>query len=343
MAAALLKEQGYDVVGVTLKLYDYANLDFEPPDGGCCTIDLINDARAVCTGLGVPHYVVDLQESFRKNVIEDFIDSYSKGRTPNPCINCNRFVKWGEMLSVADKLGCDYVATGHYARVERNGNEVRLLKARDLNKDQSYALWGIKPDALARTLLPVGEYTKPEIREIAQKYGFRNANRPDSQEICFVPSGDYASVVKKGRGQEDNSLKPGPIFDSEGKQIGEHKGYAFYTIGQRKGFGIAAKIPLYVTRINPADCSITVGTKDHLFTKRFSVIDMNLLLTEFPEIVTVKIRYKHEGNPAKVMLMDNIATVEFCEPERAITPGQSAVFYVKDRVLGGGIIDKLLD
>ncbi|HBC47059.1 MAG TPA: tRNA 2-thiouridine(34) synthase MnmA, partial [candidate division Zixibacteria bacterium] len=187
VAAALLKEQGYNVVGVTLKLYDYATLDFEPPDGGCCSIDLINDARAVCAGLGVPHYVVDLQESFRKNVIEDFIDSYSKGRTPNPCINCNRFVKWGEMLNVADKLGCDYVATGHYARIVRSENEVQLLKARDTNKDQSYALWGIKPEALARTLLPVGEFTKPEIREIAQRHAFRNANRPDSQEICFVP------------------------------------------------------------------------------------------------------------------------------------------------------------
>jgi tRNA-specific 2-thiouridylase len=247
------------------------------------------------------------------------------------------------MLIVADKLGCEYVATGHYARVERNGNEVRLFKARDANKDQSYALWGIKKDALARTLLPVGEFTKPEIREIAKRYNFRNANRPDSQEICFVPSGDYASIVKRGRGENDNSLTPGPIYDTTGNKIGEHKGYAYYTIGQRKGFGIAAKVPLYVTRINPADRSITVGTGEHLLTKRFSVVDINLLASEIPADVTVKIRYKHQGSAARMELNNDMAVVEFCDPERAITPGQSAVFYDGDRVLGGGIIDSLFD
>jgi tRNA-uridine 2-sulfurtransferase len=343
VAAALLLEQGYEVIGVTLKLYDYAELDFEPPDGGCCSLDLINDARAVCAKLGVSHYVIDLQESFRKNVIEKFVDLYSRGRTPNPCIDCNRFLKWGEMLSVADKLGCDYIATGHYARIERIGQSINLLKARDNNKDQSYALWGIGCAALARTLLPVGEFTKPEIREIAQKYGFRNANRPDSQDICFVPTGDYASIVKRIRRTDDLSFQPGPILDTDGKKIGEHKGYAYYTIGQRRGFGIAAKVPLYVTRINPADRSITVGVDEALFLKRFSVIDINLLTPDIPETVTVKIRYKHQGSPARVQLSANGAIVSFMEPERAITPGQSAVFYDGERVLGGGIIDKLLN
>jgi tRNA-uridine 2-sulfurtransferase len=343
VAAVLLKEQGYDVVGVTLKLYDYADLEFEPPDGGCCSIDLINDARSVCAGLNIPHYVIDLQESFRKNVIDNFIESYSKGLTPNPCINCNRFLKWGEMLSVADKLGCEFVATGHYARVSQDGNDIRLLKAKDTNKDQSYALWGIKFEALQRTLLPVGEFTKPEIREIASRHGFRNANRPDSQEICFVPTGNYAAIVEQRKGIGDRSLTPGPIYDTDGNTIGKHKGYAYYTIGQRRGFGIAAPTPLYVTHINPDDCSITVGTKEHLLTKSFSVVDINLLAKELPSEVIVKIRYKHQGSAARVEFSKNSVTVTFIEPERAITPGQSAVFYDGERVLGGGIIDKLLD
>ncbi len=343
VAAALLAEQGYDVIGVTLKLYDYSDLDFEPPNGGCCSLELINDARTVCDRLKVPHYVIDLQESFRKNVIEDFIDSYTRGRTPNPCINCNSFVKWGEMLLTADKLGCEYVATGHYARVKKSDDTTRLLMARDLNKDQSYALWGIKPSALERTLLPVGEFTKPEIREKAARLGFRNASRPDSQEICFVPSGNYADLIHRNRGADDNSLRPGPIYDVNGSKIGEHKGYAYYTIGQRKGFGISAPSPLYVTRINPDDRSIVVGSKEHLLSREFSVVQLNILSSEFPSTVDVKIRYKHNGSPAHVRFAGDSAIVTFVEPERAITPGQSAVFYDGDRVLGGGIIDKVLD
>jgi tRNA-specific 2-thiouridylase len=343
MAAELLSEQGYDVVGITLKLYDYTELDFEPPDGGCCSIDLINDARSVCDKLGIPHYVVDLQDSFRKNVIENFIESYSNGRTPNPCINCNRFVKWGEMLHTADKLECEYIATGHYARVELKAGQPHLLKARDLTKDQSYALWGVKREALSRTLLPVGEFTKSEIRAKAALLGFRNADRPDSQEICFVPNRNYAEIVHKNRRLSDDSLRPGPIYDTSGNRIGEHRGYAYYTIGQRKGFGISTGKPLYVTRINPADRSIVVGTNDDLHARRFSVIDINLLSNNLPETVTVKIRYKHQGSPAHIELSDDKAEVTFVEAERAITPGQSAVFYDGDRVLGGGIIDEVMD
>jgi len=345
MAAALLVEQGYDVVGITLKLYDYDELGFAPPDGGCCSIDLINDARSICARLEIPHYVIDLRESFEKNVIEDFIESYSRGRTPNPCINCNRYIKWGEMLRTADKLGCEFVATGHYARITRDGKDVRLLKSLDPAKDQSYALWGITKEALARTMFPIGDFSKPDIREKANQLGFRNANRPDSQEICFVPAGDYASIVHKKRGLADRSLKPGPIYDTDGEIIGEHKGYAYYTIGQRRGFGISSDTPLYVTKIDPENGSITVGRKEHLMSRAFSVIDINWLIDpqDLPEQVDIKIRYRHDGNPAHVAFSDNNLTATFIEPQRAITPGQSAVFYDGDRVLGGGIIDKVLD
>ncbi|OGC90298.1 MAG: tRNA 2-thiouridine(34) synthase MnmA [candidate division Zixibacteria bacterium RBG_16_53_22] len=344
MAAALLREQGYDVIGITLKLYDYAKLNFEPPDGGCCTIDLINDARLVCDRLGVPHYVIDLQRAFEKTVIDDFINSYSHGRTPNPCINCNRFIKWGEMLKTADKLGCDLVATGHYARVMKDEAGVRLFKAVDTGKDQSYALWGIPLEALNRTILPIGLFTKAEIREKARKYGFRNADRPDSQEICFVPAGDYAAIIGQRR-RGDSSLQPGPIYDVRGNKLGEHKGYAYFTIGQRKGFGIAEGVPLYVTRINPDDQSITVGTRDHLLARQFSLIDINLLIKpeEMPDEVDIKIRYRHGGGRGHAELAGYGATVTFDQPERAITPGQSAVFYDGDRVLGGGVIDRVLD
>jgi tRNA-specific 2-thiouridylase len=344
VAAALLKEQGYDVIGITLKLYDYAELKFEPPDGGCCTIELINDARLVCDRLGLPHYVVDLRQAFERDVIDNFVESYSHGRTPNPCINCNRFIKWGEMLKTADKLGCDFVATGHYARVDHDCNTVKLLKAVDPDKDQSYALWGIPIEALKRTLLPIGNFSKPEIREKAREYGFRNANRPDSQEICFVPAGNYAAIVGQRRG-DDRSLQPGPIYDTKGSKIGEHRGYAYYTIGQRKGFGVAAGVPLYVTRINPDDQSITVGTKDSLLSRRFSLSDINLLASssEIPESVDIKIRYRHRGGRGRIEFSDAGATVSFDLPERAITPGQSAVFYDGERVLGGGIIEKALE
>jgi tRNA-specific 2-thiouridylase len=289
--------------------------------------------------------VIDLRAAFETNVIDDFIKSYSDGRTPNPCINCNRFVKWGEMLRTADKLGCEFVATGHYARIDRTSGEIKLLRSLDPAKDQSYALWGISREALSRTLLPIGDYSKLEIREKAANLGFRNANRPDSQEICFVPAGDYASIVYKKRGGADRSLKAGPIYNTDGKVIGEHKGYAYYTIGQRKGFGVSSNIPLYVTKINPEDCSITVGRKEDLLSSTFSIENANWLIDSgsIKETVEIKIRYRHEAAPGRLIFEGDSITAEFLEPQRAITPGQSAVFYEGDRVLGGGIIDKILD
>lgn len=344
VAAALLVEQGYDVIGVTLKLYDYAELDFDPPDGGCCSIGLIDDARSVCSQLNIPHYVLDLRDSFQKNVIEDFLESYSRGRTPNPCVNCNTHIKWGEMLKIADKLGCQFVATGHYARIDNSCWSPRLLKGSDRSRDQSYALWGIPRDTLARTLLPLGELSKGETREIAKRNNFRNANRPDSQEICFVPTGDYSHIIRQRFGNNDPSLKPGPIYDSDGKAVGVHKGYANYTIGQRRGLGISYPAPLYVTRINPDDGSITVGTRERLLATRFTAVRANLLVSneEIPGKIDVKIRYRHRARAATLRLKDDNGEVIFDEPQRAITPGQSAVFYDDDLVVGGGVIDKVL-
>jgi tRNA-specific 2-thiouridylase len=344
VAAALLVEQGYEVIAVTLKLYDHAELDFDPPDGGCCSIDMIDDARSVCSRLNIPHYVLDLRDSFRKNVIGDFLESYSRGRTPNPCINCNTHIKWGEMLKTADKLGCQFIATGHYARIDRSCQAPRLLKGLDRSRDQSYALWGIPRDSLKRTLLPLGELAKRETREIAEINDFRNADRPDSQEICFVPTSDYANIIRQRLGNNDPSLKPGPIYDSDGRTIGEHKGYANYTIGQRRGLGISFPEPLYVTGINPGDRSITVGIKERLFGRWFTIAGVNLLVSgeEIPGKIDVKIRYRHDARAATLKLTGDKGEIIFVEPQRAITPGQSAVFYDDDLVIGGGIIDEVL-
>lgn len=344
VAAALLVEQGYEVIAVTLKLYDHAGLDFDPPDGGCCSIDLIDDARSVCSRLNISHYVLDLRDSFRENVIEDFLRSYSRGRTPNPCINCNTHIKWGEMLKTADKLGCRFIATGHYARIDRSRHAPRLLKALDRSRDQSYALWGIPGDSLKRTLFPLGELSKKETREVAENNNFSNADRPDSQEICFVPTGNYANIIRQRLGNNDPSLKPGPIYDSDGRTIGEHKGYANYTIGQRRGLGISFPEPLYVTRIDPDDRSITVGIKERLFGRRFTIAGVNLLVSgeEIPGKIDVKIRYRHDARAATLELTGDKGGITFDEPQRAITPGQSAVFYDDDLVIGGGIIDEVL-
>ncbi len=345
VAAALLKEEGYDVVGVTLKLYDYSELGFDPPHGGCCSIDLINDARLVCAGLKIPHYVIDLRESFRHNVIENFIDSYSRGRTPNPCVNCNTHIKWGEMIRTADKLGCEFIATGHYARIDHFSHPPKLMKSADPDKDQSYALWGIPPEVLSRTLLPLGNLAKTETREIALKYSFPNAQRPDSQEICFVPAGDYSHIIREKLGDNDDSLQPGPIYDTDGRKLGEHAGYANYTIGQRRGLGIASDAPLYVVKINPHEKSVIVGRQRDLMARQFKAVDLNWLidLKDVPSQIIVRIRYRHKGSPAELVIENGTALVTFKDPERAITPGQSAVFYDGDQVVGGGIIDHVAD
>jgi tRNA-specific 2-thiouridylase len=286
-----------------------------------------------------------MRKSFQLNVIDNFIESYSRGRTPNPCIDCNTYIKWGEMLKAADKLGCRFIATGHYARIDRSYDIPRLLKGLDGSRDQSYALWAIPRETLARTLLPLGELTKTETREIAERNNFRNADRPDSQEICFVPAGDYSHIIRRRFGENDPSLRPGPIYDSEGNVIGEHRGYANYTIGQRRGLGISSPSPLYVTGINANDGSIRVGLEGQLFARRFTVEGVNILVSDedIPEKADAKIRYRHKPGAAIVKLASDAAEVIFDEPQKAITPGQSAVFYNGDIVIGGGVIGEILD
>lgn len=344
VAASILMESGYEVIGLTMKLFDYSKLGIATLQGGCCGIDLIDDARLVCSKLGIPHYVVDFSESFRKHVIDNFAGEYNRGRTPNPCIACNTYIKWGEMLEFSEKLGCGFIATGHYARVEEKSGEYRLFRARHRDKDQSYALWGIPKTALSRTVLPLGEYSKEDVRKLAAEKRFRNADRPDSQEICFVPDNNYAGALKKWLGNESPAFEPGPVYDTAGKKLGEHKGFANYTIGQRRGLGISSGSPLYVIKINKDDNSVILGTDDELRVSRFTVCSVNLLVNpdDIARDITTQIRYKHHDEAASVDFYGEGMTVSFKEPQRAVTPGQSAVFYSGDLVIGGGIIDSII-
>jgi len=345
VAAVLLLDMGYDVVGITMKLFDYSLLGLAGAGRGCCGIDLIDDARLVCAKLEIPHYVLDFSESFRKQVIENFITEYNNGRTPNPCIACNTYIKWGEMLRYADKLDCSHIATGHYAKIIPDSGEYGLYRAQAEDKDQSYALWGIPYSALGRTIFALGDYSKSQVREIAARNGFRNADRPDSQEICFVPDNDYAGALRNWSKDDSPAFRPGPIYNTAGEKLGEHKGFANYTIGQRKGLGISSRSPLYVTRINKEDNSIIVGEDHELMASKFTLFSVNPLMNskEIPEKLTAKIRYKHRDSPATIDFFGEGMTVTFKEAQRAVTPGQSAVLYSGDLVVGGGIISQIIE
>ncbi|UCC79206.1 MAG: tRNA 2-thiouridine(34) synthase MnmA, partial [Candidatus Zixiibacteriota bacterium] len=260
-------------------------------------------------------------------------------------IACNTYIKWGEMLDYAEKLECDYIATGHYGRIVAVSDRYRLMRSKFGDKDQSYALWGIPSSALSRTILPLGEHSKKEVRKIASENGFRNADRPESQEICFIPDNDYAGTLRRWSKSDSQAFQPGPIYNSAGKKLGEHKGFAHYTVGQRRGLGISSKVPLYVLRIKADDNSVIVGEDEELLARKFRVSSVNLLMEtpDVPERITAKIRYKHQDSPATVDFFGDGMTVTFEEPQRAITPGQSAVFYAGDFVIGGGIIDEVIE
>ena len=345
LTAALLKERGYDVIGVTMRLADESR-DFAENDRGCCSLSAVDDARRVCEIIGIPHYVMDFKALFREKVIDHFLAEYAACRTPNPCIDCNRYVKFGGLLQRAFELGANFVATGHYARIEQNeAGRWLLKKGIDVQKDQAYALYHLDQHSLAHFLMPLGDFHKTETRRMAEERGLPVAHKPDSQEICFVPNDDYKTYLKE---KEPECLHPGNIVDTEGHVLGHHAGVPLYTIGQRKGLGIAAEHPLYVVRLDPAKNEVVVGGAGDVFAKGLIASDLNWIAIDAltaPMHVTAKVRYgKREGVATVAPMEDGNGRVRviFSEPQRAVTPGQSVVFYDGDVVVGGGIIETAL-
>lgn len=333
VAAWLLKEQGYEVVGVTMQLWDG-----EDVEGNCCGLTAAEDARAVAAKIGIPHYVLNFKDVFKDKVIDYFIKEYLNAATPNPCIACNRYVKWEAMLHRALEIGADYIATGHYASIVKHPVTGRLtLKMAD-NKDQSYALYNLTQEQLSKTLMPDGAYSKSEIRKIAEKIGLKVANKPDSQDICFVPDGDYGTFIK----ESTNVVIPeGDFVDNMGNVIGRHKGITNYTIGQRKGLGIALGVPAYVTAIDKANNRVVIGSNEDLFKKSVLIKDYNPMgLGKITGEVRCfgKLRYNQQKSPCVIRPKGEYIEAVFDEPQRAVTPGQAAVFYDDNYVVGGGII-----
>ncbi|MCQ2498759.1 MAG: tRNA 2-thiouridine(34) synthase MnmA [Lachnospiraceae bacterium] len=338
IAAKLMKDAGYECIGCTMKLYDNEDVGISKGHT-CCSLDDVEDARNVAAANGMPYYVLNFKDGFSECVVRRFVDAYENGRTPNPCIDCNRFMKFDKLFYKAKELGCDYVVTGHYARIEQSGDKYILKKGLDDTKDQSYVLYSMTQEQLKHTLFPIGNLRKTEVREIAEANSFINANKPDSQDICFVPDGDYATFIKRHTGKD---YRHGKFIDLEGNVLGEHKGIINYTIGQRKGLGIAYKEPLYVVDIRPDENVVILGNDKALFSTTFEAGDFNWISSEVPkgEIeCRVKVRYRQKEQPARVIpLNDNKVRIEFRFPPRAITKGQAAVLYDGDVVLGGGTI-----
>ncbi|MBR6052754.1 MAG: tRNA 2-thiouridine(34) synthase MnmA [Clostridia bacterium] len=336
VAAYLLAQSGYDCVGCTMKLCP----DDLSHDGGCCTVDDAEDARSVARRVGIPFHVFNMTDEFRREVIDRFISRYLAGRTPNPCVDCNKTMKFGLLRRRGEELGYDALATGHYAKIEYRDGRRALCKARDPSKDQSYVLYHLTQKELAKTLFPLGDLTKEEARKIAAENGFLNAAKPDSQDICFVPDGDYAAVIARYTGKSEPE---GDFILSDGRVIGRHKGISRYTVGQRRGLGIAYSEPLYVKRILVAENKVLLGRDEDLYESSCGVADVNWIAGETPAgpiRCAVKIRYRQTEQPATVTPLEGgRARVEFDRPQRAITPGQSAVFYDGDEVLGGGEIE----
>ncbi len=351
VTAALLLNKGYDVIGITMKLFAPKTTDLSSQiERGCCNIDAVHRAESVCHTLNIPHYSVDLIDKFQKHVIDDFSDEYIAGRTPNPCVRCNAFLKWGSLLRKAELLERQYLATGHYARIDKVGDEYHLLRAENHDKDQVYALWGIPADALSKTLFPLGSLRKEKVREIASSLDLKSAQTPESQEICFIPGNDYAEFLRGYRPDFFTQLQPGDLIEETSedvKKVGEHAGYPFYTIGQRRGLGGGFPDPRYVNRIDPQTNRVYIGTKERLFSKRFEVDQINWLIASPHSAIVaeVQIRYRSPAVPALIYPKDDSvgAIIEFEEPVEAITPGQSAVFFQSDRLIGGGRITIVAD
>lgn len=341
VAAHLLLEQGYDVIGVTMQIWQDEEIQQTQEDGGCCGLTAVDDARRVAQVLGIPYYVMNFKEEFNQNVIQYFIDEYLHGRTPNPCIACNRYVKWEALLKRSMEIGADYIATGHYARVTRldNGRYV-IRNSVTTQKDQTYALYNLTQYQLAHTLMPAGAYKKDEIREIAIAQGLPVAHKPDSQEICFIPDHDYGRFIEENK--PDQIPKPGNFVLQDGTVIGQHKGIIHYTVGQRKGLNLALGHPVFVTEIRPETKEVVIGENEDVFSEELTCKHLNLMASEELEdgkSLIAKIRYSHKGEECTVYKAGtDQARVVFKKPVRAITPGQAVVFYENDYVYGGGTI-----
>lgn len=338
VAAYLCVKQGYDCIGATMKLYE--NDDIITKEKTCCSLSDIEDARSVAIRLGFPYYVFNFKGEFEEKVIDNFIDNYLKGKTPNPCIECNRSLKFKKMMTRAKELNIDYVVTGHYVRREYDENSGRYLlkKAVDSSKDQSYVLYSLTQEELKHTLFPLGEYTKSEIREIASEQGFLNADKSDSQDICFVPDGNYSAFIEKRLGEP---CKKGNFVDKDGNILGTHQGIIRYTIGQRKGLGIALGKPVFVNDIRPETNEVVIGDEKDLYKRSLIADNINLISIDKidkPIKLKAKIRYSKSEQPATVYQKDDKLFVEFDEPQRAITKGQAVVLYDEDTVVGGGTI-----
>jgi tRNA-uridine 2-sulfurtransferase len=346
LAAALLVEQGHRVIGVTMKTFCYAEAEGEAPGPtrSCCGLDGILDAKRVADALGIPHYVFDVEREFTRDVIDDFVAEYAAGRTPNPCVRCNGNTKFRDLLRRGRVLGCDAIATGHYARVAtgRDGAP-RLLRGRDASKDQAYFLWSLPPEMLPLLAFPVGELTKAEVRARARTLGLSTAEKPESMEICFVPDGDYPRFLSKRLGPEHEALSPGALVTSGGEVVGRHDGFARYTVGQRRGLGGGRALPLYVIGTRPERREVVVGTADELLRERFSVGGLNWLAPPPAAGAAVRVQVRHRSAAVEAVVEaveEGTVLLALARPVRAVTPGQSAVLFDGEVVLGGGRIER---
>ncbi|PSR11326.1 MAG: tRNA 2-thiouridine(34) synthase MnmA [Bacteroidetes bacterium] len=342
VTAMLLHEEGYEVVGITMKTWDYANSGGSKKETGCCSLDSINDAREVAVTMGFHHFIVDIREEFGDYVIDNFVDEYLAGRTPNPCVLCNTHIKWSALLKRADALGCEFIATGHYAKIQQENERYFIRKSADLNKDQSYVLWGLSQECMARSRFPLGGMTKPEVRQLAASMGYEElSKKAESYEICFVPDNDYRGFLKRRVPELEAQVAGGDFVDKTGAVLGKHQGYPFYTIGQRKGLGKAFGEPMFVTEIRPDTNTVVLGRLEELVKNSMTVGQVNnqkyATIPADLELVT-KIRYQDPGALSTLTQTGDRVAVNFLANVKGVAPGQSAVFYEGDDVVGGGII-----
>jgi len=345
IAAIMLHEQGYEVIGMTMKTWDYSTSGGSKKETGCCSLDSINDARNIAVNLGFPHYIIDIREEFGDYVIDHFTSEYLEGRTPNPCVLCNTHIKWDSLLRRADQLDCEFIATGHYAKIRLENERYIVSRGKDLQKDQSYALWGISQESLSRTIFPLGDLHKTDIKALALQKGlFELVSKSESYEICFVPDNDYRGFLRRRVAGLEERVAGGAFVLETGEVVGSHDGYPFYTVGQRKGLGIALGYPVYVTEIQKETNRVVLGTFDEL--SRDGMYVKNLNLQKYPEIpfgkldTITKVRYNDLGNPAIIEQIGDIMKVYFGNGVNSIAPGQAAVFYEGDDMIGGGWITK---